>query len=75
MIHIVGTSFIIIFCPRQGGDLASVHSEGENNFITKFIENRPTRGGEKVNIEHPSLQYSSTFSTNLMIELKTNLDL
>ena len=35
-------------CRDQGGDLASIHSMRENDFVANFIQSRPSRGGEKV---------------------------
>ena len=35
-------------CRAQGGDLASIHSQRENDFVANFIQSRPSRGGEKV---------------------------
>ena len=32
----------------DGGDLASIHSPAENNFVASLIQDRPVRGGEKV---------------------------
>merc|ERR1711936_764826 len=34
-------------CHHLGGDLASVHSRRENEFLADLIRNRPVRGGEK----------------------------
>ena len=31
----------------EGGDLASIHSPAENNFVASLIQDRPVRGGEK----------------------------
>jgi len=31
----------------HGGDIASVHSLAENDFITTFVQERPVRGGER----------------------------
>ena len=39
-------------CRQQNGaDLASIHSSGENEFLTEMIEHRPVRGGRKVGIQ------------------------
>ena len=38
-------------CHHLGGDLASVHSRRENEFLADLIRNRPVRGGEKVRRE------------------------
>ena len=35
-------------CLTHGGDLASIHSGRENEFLADLIKNRPVRGGEKV---------------------------
>mgnify|MGYP002058207292 CR=1 FL=1 len=37
-------------CRAQGGDLASIHSQRENDFVANFIQSRPSRGGEKVTL-------------------------
>eukprot|EP00092_Neocalanus_flemingeri_P061228 GFUD01073572.1.p1 GENE.GFUD01073572.1~~GFUD01073572.1.p1 ORF type:complete len:203 (+),score=49.89 GFUD01073572.1:174-782(+) len=34
-------------CKKEGGDLASIHSKEENDFIISFLEERPIRGGQK----------------------------
>ena len=34
----------------DGGDLASIHSPAENNFVASLIQDRPVRGGEKVGV-------------------------
>jgi len=34
-------------CVQLGGDLASIHSSDENEFVTSLIRDRPTRGGNK----------------------------
>ena len=34
----------------EGADLASIHSEGENEFLAEMIKHRPVRHGEKVGI-------------------------
>ena len=36
----------------DGGDLASIHSPAENNFVASLIQDRPVRGGEKVGDDH-----------------------
>ena len=41
-------------CHHLGGDLASVHSRRENEFLADLIRNRPVRGGEKVRRERES---------------------
>ena len=55
-------------CRAQGGDLASIHSQRENDFVANFIQSRPSRGGEKVTIDpvtrrlrssRPSISWSS----------------
>ena len=37
-------------CKGEGADLASIHSEGENQFLADMIRHRPVRNGEKVGI-------------------------
>ena len=32
----------------EGADLASIHSQGENQFLAEMISHRPVRNGEKV---------------------------
>jgi len=34
-------------CRKEGGDLASIHSMEENDFIRSFLDKRPEREGKK----------------------------
>ena len=45
-------------CRAQGGDLASIHSQRENDFVANFIQSRPSRGGEKVTTDTVTMSYA-----------------
>ena len=41
-----------------GGDLASIHSSKENDFVTTLVKERPIRGGEKVKLVMNSINFN-----------------
>ena len=51
-------------CLRLGADLASIHSQRENDFLEALIKTRPVRDGMKVRIQ---LYFKSFSSKNLTI--------